>query len=277
MDNQLVLTQAKAAIEAEDFLGARNLLWKLVQETPDIEEAWLLLAHISQDKARTISFLEQALRINPENQGVQKDLERLNRGEVEEVSLFAALNKPKNQIEKLPKDFYQELKPVAGYPALNTPEILLPEISPKEVEELPKIPPPVPVIPNKNDNNIPPIIPISPQAHAPQALGSPGYQPSPAQNPKGGGIKLAWLYSFLIGAGSILFIYFIYPIFNVILPGLNSTILPTIFLIIDFLLILTIIIILFTLFRKATWIGTFSMGMLAGTIGFAIFVFLNMG
>jgi hypothetical protein len=142
-ESLVLLAQAKAVIEAEDYQTARMILAKLVQGYPDLEEAWLLLAHISTDRDRTITFLEQVVRINPNNRSVVNQLNRLKNGEINEVNLFAGLNKPKIKFSPVAFDDQK----INGDILFNMPNVESPVYSPEKHDDLPNIPTSPPIVP----------------------------------------------------------------------------------------------------------------------------------
>lgn len=63
-----MLKSAVAALDSGDRLTARKLLARLLQEEPNNDQAWVLLAEAVEDPQRQRDCLERALKLNPANE-----------------------------------------------------------------------------------------------------------------------------------------------------------------------------------------------------------------
>jgi len=97
-----ILLNAQQALQRGERLTARRWAERAVELRPDSEEAWLILAAVASSRA-SISYLEQALKINPQSQRAQKGMqwamERL-RGEQSESPTKSVVTEPTTQPEE---------------------------------------------------------------------------------------------------------------------------------------------------------------------------------
>ena len=70
---QLLLNKTRSALRDKDTETARNCANNAIKIKPDLEEAWLILASISDPK-KSIEFLNRALEINPQSQKARKGM-----------------------------------------------------------------------------------------------------------------------------------------------------------------------------------------------------------
>lgn len=75
---------AGAAAADGDLYAAGSLLEEVLAKAPEMEEAWLLKAEITPDRAARISLLERVLATNPENEKARAALESIERDIVTE-------------------------------------------------------------------------------------------------------------------------------------------------------------------------------------------------
>lgn len=81
-DPRQILAEARRALRQGDRVTARRLAAETTRLQPDLEEAWLILAGLSEPRA-SIQYLNRALQINPASQharqGMHWAVERLRR------------------------------------------------------------------------------------------------------------------------------------------------------------------------------------------------------
>lgn len=72
MDNQQLLQQARAAIQAGDKQTARHFLQQAVTQQPDDFAAWLWLASVAASPTASMEYVQRAERLNPTHPTVLK-------------------------------------------------------------------------------------------------------------------------------------------------------------------------------------------------------------
>ena len=111
-----ILLNAQQALQRGERHSARRWAERAVELVPDSEDAWLILAAVASPRA-SISYLEQALKINPQSQRAQKGmqwaLERLH-AQQPETSDGSVASEPISQPEQqivLPQQVDQPVAP----------------------------------------------------------------------------------------------------------------------------------------------------------------------
>lgn len=94
---KLKLPKANAAAISGDRETANEILAEIFAESPEIEDAWMLQAHISESFNDKIAAFERVLEINPENP--------VARANVESLKMFAAENSDSEGDAVVPNDF----------------------------------------------------------------------------------------------------------------------------------------------------------------------------
>lgn len=77
MDNKKLLQDAIAAIRSGDKETARQLLLEITGSDPNNENAWLWMTQVVSSKDERIKYLQNVLRINPNNESAKRGLAQL--------------------------------------------------------------------------------------------------------------------------------------------------------------------------------------------------------
>ena len=75
--SQAHLKKANFAAMSGERETARQLLAEVLQEAPELEEAWILKAYLEDDSAEKIACYEKILTLNPKNEAAQAGLNSL--------------------------------------------------------------------------------------------------------------------------------------------------------------------------------------------------------
>ena len=97
--NEKLLAKARNAAVSGDASVANELIDKILAQTPDSEEAWVLRSHLAVGFEEKITFFEKVLAINPENPVAQSTVESL-------LSIIAAavVEVPDEEETKIPEN-----------------------------------------------------------------------------------------------------------------------------------------------------------------------------
>ncbi|MFT3893996.1 MAG: hypothetical protein QM730_20395 [Anaerolineales bacterium] len=95
------LTQAIEYAKEGNKVKARQYLTEIVQTEPNNESAWLWMSSVVEKKDQQIHCLQQALRINPNNQHASMGLEKLisQNASFERIGNPISMDKPQAQIQ----------------------------------------------------------------------------------------------------------------------------------------------------------------------------------
>jgi tetratricopeptide (TPR) repeat protein len=77
MDAKAEFNQAVSAARQKDFQSARTLLRDILKEDPHYVDAWILFAHVAQNREHAIYCFERALFLDHDNTYVRQQLARL--------------------------------------------------------------------------------------------------------------------------------------------------------------------------------------------------------
>lgn len=90
---RLALDKAVQALKAKDIKNAYLWAKRAAQADPSLEEAWLILARLSQPEI-SIKYLQQALRVNPQSERAHKGMVWARKRFAEEKKAQAAQEQP---------------------------------------------------------------------------------------------------------------------------------------------------------------------------------------
>jgi TM2 domain-containing membrane protein YozV len=81
------LQEAITAIKSGDKETGKQLLVKILETDSRNEDAWLWMTQVVSSKSERIRYLENVLRINPDNETAKRGLAQLQQKQIEPVSL----------------------------------------------------------------------------------------------------------------------------------------------------------------------------------------------